>query len=83
MDTFRIHRLGIQEGPTLSGNKLTADLERGWEGEHELTEADVRDYVHRQSMEEARRAELRKPPRQRTELTEAQRRSPWRNSGAE
>ena len=34
---FRNHSVGIQEGPILCGNKLTADLERGWEGEHELT----------------------------------------------
>ena len=32
---FRNHSVAIQEGPSLSGNKLTADLERGWEGEHE------------------------------------------------
>jgi hypothetical protein len=42
MVVFRDHRVGIQEGPFLSGNKLTADLGRGWEGEHELTDADVR-----------------------------------------
>lgn len=42
---FRNYSVGIQEGPLLCGNKLTADLERGWEGEHELTAADLRTYV--------------------------------------
>ena len=39
---FRDHRVGIQEGPFLSGNKLTTDLGRGWVGDHKLTAADVR-----------------------------------------
>ena len=49
MAVFRNQSVGIQEGPFLSGNKLTADLERGWEGEHELTAADVRAYADGQS----------------------------------
>ena len=78
MDIFRICRVGIQEGPTLSGNKLTADLEKGWEGEHELTETDVRAHANSRATAEALRAEQRKTPRQRTEMSEGQKRSPWR-----
>jgi hypothetical protein len=81
MDIFRVHRVGIQEGPTLSGNKLVADLERGWEGEHALTEADVRAHADNQAIAEARRAEQRKTPRQRTAMADAEKRSPWRNPG--
>jgi len=38
---FRNHSFGFQEGPFLSRDKLTADLERGWEDEHELTAASM------------------------------------------
>ena len=79
LDLFRMHRVGIQEGPTLSGNKLTADLEKGWEGEHELTETDVRAHANSRAIAEALRAEQRKTPRQRTAMAEGQKRSPWRN----
>ena len=73
---FRNHRVGIQEGPSLSGNKLTADLERGWEGEHELTDADVRAYA------DAQRAGTRKAPRRRSGgQFETQQKSPLRNFG--
>jgi hypothetical protein len=47
---FRDHSLGIREDPFLSGNKLTAELERGWEGEHELTAADVRAYAEAKAL---------------------------------
>ena len=63
MDLFRTHRVGIQEGPSLSGSKLNADLEQGWEGEHELTGADVRAFVNSKLLAEAHRAEQRKTPR--------------------
>ena len=65
MAIFRKHSVGIQEGPFLSGNKLTADLERGWEGEHELTAADLRAYADGKALMEARRASARKTPRHR------------------
>ena len=81
MDLFRLHRVGIQEGPTLSGNKLSADLERGWEGAHELTEADVRAYLNSKSSAEAQRAEQRKTSRQRSAMAEAYKLSTWRNPG--
>ena len=79
---FRNCSVGIQEGPTLSGNKLTADLERGWEGEHELTAADVRAYADNKALGEAQRASNRKAPRRRPGVpAEAQQKSPWRNFG--
>jgi hypothetical protein len=53
---FRNQTFGIQEGPLLSRNKLTADLERGWDGEHELTGADVRAYADAKTLAEAKRA---------------------------
>ena len=81
MDLFRLHGVCIQEGPTLSGNKLTEDLERGWEGAHELTEADVRAHANSQAIAEARRAEQRKTSRQRSAMAEAYKLSPWRNPG--
>jgi hypothetical protein len=79
---FRNHSVGIQEGPVLSGNKLTADLERGWEGEHELTEADVRAYADAKALADAQRAGARKAPRRRPGApADTQQKSPWRNFG--
>ena len=82
MAVFRNHSVGIQEGPTLSGNKLTADLERGWDGEHELTAADVRAYADAKALAHAQRANTRKAPRRRPGTpAETQQKSPWRNFG--
>ena len=65
---FREHSVGIQEGPILCGNKLTADLERGWEGEHELTAADVRAYTDAKALADAQRAGTRKTSHKRLGL---------------
>jgi hypothetical protein len=82
MVVFRNHSVGIQEGPILSGNKLTADLEQGVEGEHELTAADVRAYADAKALADAQRAAARKAPRRRLEVpAETQQKSPWRNFG--
>lgn len=81
MDIFRLHRVGIQEGPSLSESKLTADLEKGFEGEHELTAEDMSAHVNHKSLEEAQRAAMRKPPRRRPAPPKAIGRSPWRNTG--
>jgi hypothetical protein len=82
MAVFRNHSVGIQEGPFLSGNKLTADLERGWEGDHELTAADVRAYADAKALADAQRAGTRKAPRRRPGVqAETQQKSPWRNFG--
>jgi hypothetical protein len=79
---FRTYSVGIQEGPLLSEKKLTADLERGWEGTHELTEADVRAYADAKALADAQRADARKPPRRRPGVqAETHQKSPWRNFG--
>jgi len=76
---FRNHSVGIQEGPRLSGNKLTADLQRGWEGEHELTDADVRAYADAKALADAERGARKTPRRPRGAPADAQQKSPWRN----
>ena len=81
MAIFRSQSVGIQEGPSLCRNKLTADLERGWEGEHELTAADVRAYVDTKALADAERASARKTPRRPVVPASAQQKSPWRNFG--
>ena len=79
---FRNHSVGIQEGPVLSGNKLTADLARGWEGDHELTADDVRAYADAKAFADAQRASTRKAPRRKPGAeAEAQQKSPWRHFG--
>jgi hypothetical protein len=79
---FRNSSVGIQEGPILSGSKLNADLQRGWEGEHELTAADVRAYADTKALAEAQRAAAHKVPRRRAGVpAETQQKSPWRNFG--
>lgn len=79
---FRDHSVGIQEGPSLSGRKLIADLERGWEGEHELTAADVRAYADAKALADAHRASTRKTSHRRPGgQAETQQKSPWRNFG--
>lgn len=82
ISVFRDHSVAIQEGPTLSGNKLTADLERGWEGEHVLTAADVQAFADTKALAEAQRAGTRKVPRHRGGVpADTQHRSPWRDFG--
>ncbi len=82
MVVFRDHRVGIQEGPILSGNKLTTDLGRGWEGEHELTSADVRAHADAKARACAERVNARKAPRRRPGVPAlTQQESPWRNFG--
>ena len=79
---FRSFRVGIQEGPLLCRNKLLSDLEQGWEGEHELTAADVRAYADAKALADAQRAATRKAPRRRPGVqAETQQKSPWRNFG--
>lgn len=79
LSIFRDHSVGIQEGPNLSGTKLTADLERGWEGEHELTAADVRSFADTKALADAQRAGARKAARHRPGMpAETQNKSPWR-----
>lgn len=77
---FRDHRVAIQEGPLLSGNKLTADLEQGWDGEHRLTAADLQAYANTKALADAERASGRKQRRVGVPA-ETQEKSPWRNFG--
>ena len=82
MAVFRNHRVGIQEGPVLSAKKLSTDLERGWEGDHELTDDDVRAYADAKALAEAKRADTRKACHRRPGVAaETQQKSPWRNFG--
>lgn len=82
MAVFRNCSVGIQEGPILCGHKLTADLEKGWDGDHELTAADLRAHVDAKALADAHRASMRKAPRRRpAPPAQTQPRSPWRNFG--
>ena len=76
---FRNQSVGTQEGPLLSGNKLIADLERGWEGEHELTGGDLRAYTDAKAVADAQRVGARKQHRR--PGVQALQKSPWRNLG--
>jgi hypothetical protein len=59
---FLTHHVGIQEGPTLSASKLAADLERNFDGPHELTSEDLRSHANARTLAEAQRAEMRRSP---------------------
>jgi hypothetical protein len=60
LSLFLSHRVGIQEGPTLCANKLSADLGNHVDGVHELTGDDLRSHVDARNLAEAQRAEMRK-----------------------
>ena len=68
MALFLRHHVGIQEGPTLCAQKLTADFEAQHRGEHELTNEDLLTYVAERAAAKARKGNHhrgRKPePRQ-------------------
>ena len=59
MVLFLRHHVGIQEGPTLCAQKLTADFEAQHRGEHELTNKDLLAYVAERTAAKARKAESR------------------------
>lgn len=82
MALFLSHRVGIQEGPTLCAGKLAADMEKNFDGAHELTAEDLRLHVDARSQAEARRAEMRKTPRRRpAPAQEGAPQSSWRKLG--
>jgi hypothetical protein len=60
MGLFLQHNVGIQDGPTLCAGKLTADLERSFDGEHVLTADDLRAHSEARASAEARRIESRR-----------------------
>jgi hypothetical protein len=77
MALFLKHHVNIQEGPSLCAQKLTADLESRHEGEHELTNEDLLEYVAVRAAAEARKAELRRPGPRRRKPEPGQPVSPW------
>lgn len=81
---FLTHRVAIQNGPTLSANKLLADLARNLDGAHELTGDDLRAYADARTLTEAQRAEMRKTQRRRAAPSEPESERPtstWRHFG--
>lgn len=75
---FRVHRVGIQEGPALCAQKLAADIEKRFEGAHELTAEDLRVYADARAAEEASKAEARKAGARRPKVSPSESQSPWR-----
>ncbi len=57
---FLANRIGIQEGPTLCANKLTATSEPVTDANLELTNDDLRAHASARSMDAARKAEARR-----------------------
>ena len=79
---FLAHRVALQEGPTLSATKLSADLESNLDGDrHELTEEDLRQHTAARLLAEATRAEKRGGRRPPAAPAAAQQKSHWRNFG--
>jgi len=56
---FLTNRVALQDGPTLSATKLTADLESNQEGDHQLTDHDLRLHTQERRLAEAARVEKR------------------------
>ena len=78
---FRTHAIGIQEGPSLCAQKLLADLENQFEGDHRLTTEDLKAYAHERADAEARRIAARRPgPRRPKAAQQPNPPSPWRGS---
>jgi hypothetical protein len=79
LSLFRTYHVGIQEGPTLCAQKLSADLEKSDGGVHELTLDDLRAYADARAAAETRKAESRSSSR-RPKHTAPNMQSPWRGS---
>jgi hypothetical protein len=75
---FRLHDVGIQEGPSLCARKLAADLRVNASGSHELTTEDLRLYAEKRADAAAlkSRPSCRRPPRRKAKPATTQ--SPWR-----
>jgi len=79
MVLFLRHHVGVQEGPVLCARKLTADFEAArCQGDHELTNDDLLEYVAGRAAAEARRAEARRPGPTRRKPEPGQVDTPWR-----
>jgi len=57
---FLLHRIGIQEGPSLCAKKLASDLLNPAADSHELTSDDLRAYVNARALADKERAESRR-----------------------
>lgn len=81
LSLFRTYRIGIQEGPSLCAQKLSADLEKSEDGVevHELTLDDLRAYADARTAAETRKAESRSSSR-RPKHTAPNTQSPWRGA---
>jgi hypothetical protein len=81
---FRVHHVGIQEGPNLCAKKLAADLKGCYwgthttDGSHELTSEDLRVHASGLDAEEARKVASRKGGVRRSMVASLQ--SRWRRS---
>ena len=54
---FLRNSVALQEGPTLSASRLSSDLAANMDGEHELTDQDLRQHTEARLQAEAVRAE--------------------------
>jgi hypothetical protein len=77
MELFLKYHVNIQEGPSLCAQKLTADLQAHLDGDHELTNGDLLQYVADRAAALARKAESRKPGPRRRKVEPGQPVSPW------
>ncbi|MBS1855132.1 MAG: hypothetical protein JST11_07190 [Acidobacteria bacterium] len=79
---FLRHHVALQDGPTLSASKLAADIEKNFDGSHELTDQDLREHTAARLQAEAARAEKRSGRRPSpTSPAVQQQRANWRNFG--
>lgn len=76
---FRVHHVGIQEGPSLCAQKLTAGWPTVSDGAHELTTEDLRAYAEARATAEAHKLEARKSGRRRPKPP-GQGQLPWRGT---
>jgi hypothetical protein len=77
MGLFLKHHVGIQEGPALCAQKLTADLEADRLGDHELTNEDLLAYATDRAEAAERKAEARRSGPARRKPEPGQPVSPW------
>ncbi len=77
MELFLKHHVGIQEGPALCAQKITADLEADRQGDHELTNDDILAYATDRAVAAERKAEARRSGPARRKPEPGQPVSPW------
>jgi hypothetical protein len=83
---FRVHHVGIQEGPNLCAKKLAADLKdccggtHTTDGSHELTSEDLRAHASALDAEDARKVASRTGGVRRSKVRFAALQLPWRRS---